>query len=646
MELAEDCVVNSVMVHSYFTSVKAGLWSLRHYIDWICKDERDLPLWETCLTAFYSSLGWIVKQRSIPQPIRVIASRIAEDMELPETKVLMEDLRIMYKRIYNGKYGKSIYETMAHVHKKIVHAQKEEEIFALAADLHSKKQKNDGNLNKGSDPSLLSSSIDISNSHGQNQRQADYYESPSDSFEDDDCGDYEVEDDNRNKDNVKRKKNDHDESDGINSFFRSPAEKTSTNLIRKRQKLDERKISNETDIEESEEEEDPDYVPSTSDVEDQNPPPLLTSSQFKCFDESYATMNKTHKWILSSGICVEDVIFDHCKKLSAESLLHSWIIDLDDKEAEALFTAEEWEEIRREIRKLPGTDGTFVNSVMRFADVKTTSELRYLLETTSFRNKDEPYDREKHYDAEWVELVMRKFLTDYEDPNGILHKPHLESWHDINVWSLIIDHGLRNLIGIETVRKESSSEAVSARKNRKRIRTRRKKIEERKKMGSRMDGIFRTYVNDIEYGAIEVAKKYDETKLLADGYKLSKAMHDILICLSRQVHFEETKVRQLRVVGMLHLGLKTQVLHLSSPKGYVSILKREKLLEVPVTVENIRDLIRVLTSVWMVKRIIMDCVDTVNSQVQNSTDFKQELVAMGTETPPQSIVLPWSCDTK
>ena len=65
-------------------------------------------------------------------------------------------------------------------------------------------------------------------------------------------------------------------------------------------------------------------------------------------------MNKTHKWILSSGICVEDVIFDHCKKLSAESLLHSWIIDLDDKEAEALFTAEEWEEIRREIRKLPG----------------------------------------------------------------------------------------------------------------------------------------------------------------------------------------------------------------------------------------------------------------------------------------------------
>lgn len=46
-----------------------------------------------------------------------------------------------------------------------------------------------------------------------------------------------------------------------------------------------------------------------------------------------------------------------------------------------------------------------------------------------------------------------------------------------------------------------------------------------------------------------------------------------------------------------------QVLHLSSPKGYVSILKREKLFEVPVAVEEIRDLIRVLASVWILKVI-------------------------------------------
>jgi hypothetical protein len=69
-----------------------------------------------------------------------------------------------------------------------------------------------------------------------------------------------------------------------------------------------------------------------------------------------------------------------------------------------------------------------------------------------------------------------------------------------------------------------------------------------------MDGIFRMYIGDVEYGAIEVAKKFDETKLLTDGFKLTKAMHDIFVCLSKEVRFEETKVRQLQVAGMLHMG--------------------------------------------------------------------------------------------
>ncbi|CAB4390388.1 unnamed protein product [Rhizophagus irregularis] len=86
-----------------------------------------------------------------------------------------------------------------------------------------------------------------------------------------------------------------------------------------------------------EEEEDSDYV--ASDDEDQNPSPLLTSSQFKCF---------------------------------AESLIHSWIIDLNDREAEAQFTVEEWKEIRCEIRKLPEIDESFVDSMMRFADIDSS----------------------------------------------------------------------------------------------------------------------------------------------------------------------------------------------------------------------------------------------------------------------------------
>ncbi|CAG8760153.1 260_t:CDS:1, partial [Funneliformis caledonium] len=50
--------------------------------------------------------------------------------------------------------------------------------------------------------------------------------------------------------------------------------------------------------------------------------------------------------------------------------------------------------------------------------------------------------------------------------------------------------------------KESSSEAVSVRNYQKRVRTRRKNTK-CKIIGSRMDGIFKTYINDIEYRVIE-----------------------------------------------------------------------------------------------------------------------------------------------
>ncbi|CAG8537561.1 9558_t:CDS:10 [Ambispora leptoticha] len=421
----------------------------------------------------------------------------------------------------------------------------------------------------------------------------------------------------------------------IDNFFQGPSKQKITNPIKKRRKSEninnKREISNETDKEEDETEpeaqesvfisddDNSDYI--LSDFEDEIPlPQLLLSSQLKDFQESYKKMNVAHKWVLASGKCVEDTLFEYCRRQPVESLLHSWIIDLDDRETDSLFTTEEWNEIQCAVKILPKVDRTFADSMMRFSNVKTASDLRLVLETTSFLNEDEPYDRVKHYDAEWAEIVMRKFLTYYEDPNETLQKQHLESWYDINVWSLIIDHGLCDVIGMETVRKESSSVAVATRKNRKRARTLRRKPE-RKKMGYRMDGIFRMYIGDVEYGATEVAKKFDTAKLLTDGFKLVKAMHDIFVCLSEKVRFEEKKVRQLRVAGMLHMGLKLQVLQMSSPKGYVIILKREKILDVPAMAEKIKDLIRVLTNVWRMKKMIMDCMAAVNTRTQDQTDF-------------------------
>ena len=96
---------------------------------------------------------------------------------------------------------------------------------------------------------------------------------------------------------------------------------------------------------------------------------MLLSSQLKEFQESYVKMNVAQKWFLSNGKCVEDTIYEHCKQLPVETYLHSWIIDLDDQEAEMLFSVEEWNEIRHTVRELPAVDRTFAESMIRFSNV-------------------------------------------------------------------------------------------------------------------------------------------------------------------------------------------------------------------------------------------------------------------------------------
>lgn len=103
--------------------------------------------------------------------------------------------------------------------------------------------------------------------------------------------------------------------------------------------------------------------------------------------------------------------------------------------------------------------------------MKTTAELRHVINTTSYLAPGDSYDRAKHYDLEWVDLVMRKMYTfqvvpalspgglhfDYrvtlfESPDQLLLKTNLEGWYDSNVWPLVVDHCLQDLTGMRTVR--------------------------------------------------------------------------------------------------------------------------------------------------------------------------------------------------
>ncbi|RUP51246.1 hypothetical protein BC936DRAFT_149249 [Jimgerdemannia flammicorona] len=73
-----------------------------------------------------------------------------------------------------------------------------------------------------------------------------------------------------------------------------------------------------------------------------------------------------------------------------------------------MFSKEDWAEIARGMKRLPQVDEKFAKSIVRFAEVTTTTQLREILEMTSFKKKDERYYRQLHYDAEWADLVMWK----------------------------------------------------------------------------------------------------------------------------------------------------------------------------------------------------------------------------------------------
>jgi len=72
----------SNFICSYFYSVDAGFWSLRHYIDWICKNEKELPQWETCLDNFYNSLDFVNSRRGVSIYIRTCARRNLDNKEV------------------------------------------------------------------------------------------------------------------------------------------------------------------------------------------------------------------------------------------------------------------------------------------------------------------------------------------------------------------------------------------------------------------------------------------------------------------------------------------------------------------------------------------------------------------------------------
>ncbi|PKY39711.1 hypothetical protein RhiirA4_538298 [Rhizophagus irregularis] len=355
-------------------------------------------------------------------------------------------------------------------------------------------------------------------------------------------------------------------------------------------------------------------------------------------------MAENKKWKLSSEKIVEDTMFRYGMKLNEESLIHSWILDLEDTRLKKLFTKEEWNEIKVcNINKVPKIPEDLAEHMVSYAE----NDLRALRKKVlrSWINPDDEYDPRWQRITNMKSLKFRILIisidcvisnkcTFYERNSSPLERDMLENWYNINIWSIIFDRCFEQLEVVTCIRGESSSIASSERKNKDR------NLDKRKKMGRRNDRTIRERNGRCEFRLVEAAKKFEEnsTKWLKESFKTPKIMRDMLVQLMSVVKNDD-RAKKLRTVGWLHFGLYAQTLEMDCANGYVCRLICRELHKVGKGLDRdgIADTLALLTAVLQTRYIVAETYNIIKMpEAPDKTLLLRIIDKVGSSLPKSS----------
>ncbi|KAG2223659.1 hypothetical protein INT45_010018 [Circinella minor] len=142
------------------------------------------------------------------------------------------------------------------------------------------------------------------------------------------------------------------------------------------------------------------------------------------FKQEHTSFIPNKKWVLSSGRCVEDVMFEYGQKLSHEHPAHSYILCVDDSNWKNVFTEEEINELLNEGNPcLPVLNENVRSILQEFIEAgkKTSQEtleedkldtnmLDSLIKTA---HKLGPFDPRTQYEQFWVLSAINQLLGYY-----------------------------------------------------------------------------------------------------------------------------------------------------------------------------------------------------------------------------------------
>ncbi|CAG8561366.1 8290_t:CDS:10 [Ambispora leptoticha] len=445
----------------------------------------------------------------------------------------------------------------------------------------------------------------------------------------------------------------------IDNFFQSPSERQSSNLFLRKSEI-EQDISNETGNETDHELQDDadsdldtadnevNYIwhmllaykclqssphlllkeaiddqeevkEATNDVKTNKTGPLrLSEANRREIDTAYNLMDKQYMWKLSSGKFVEEELYKLGKRLEFEHAVHSFILDVEDELIMEHFTETELREIdNTSIPEVPELSNEIDEFLNKFLGKTNLNEIRQIIKESSFGND---YDHEKHHDLDYICLALHSLVREIQ--NGSIKDTNLENWYNCHVWSVVFDQAFGDIRAIAVVRGESTSISTATRKNKKR------KSEERRKIGRRGDWILRAVGNGKkdEFGAGEAGKDWvDEhgTKYIREiGLKLPKTLKDMLVNLMERIKWNEEVRKQIQTIGIIHAGLTMTIVYADNPKGYICRFRRCDLMEVPDTVEKFDSVLTILASVLNAKSVVQETVKMVQTGGQATKSFK------------------------
>ncbi|RUS25647.1 hypothetical protein BC938DRAFT_471845, partial [Jimgerdemannia flammicorona] len=245
----------------------------------------------------------------------------------------------------------------------------------------------------------------------------------------------------------------------------------------------------------------------------------------------------------------------HDMDLFTQNLVHSFIIDPEDKFVQSGFNLEELTEIRetKNMQEPPEIEAELLESISTFSKTSTKDIRKALYSAHPRLNQnynpliDFPYEHVRTTVSDWVRLLEM-------EPNPFTQDLP-ESWFRINVWRTI-DIAFSDTPYVIFVGGEKAGLASAERKNRGRALSNINRMQ-RKAIGKKGDGYVRTIGSRrIDWAASEAGPEWDGehgTKLMKEcGLSLPKTLKDIFVCLARKVSYSEDKIRKLNIPGFVH----------------------------------------------------------------------------------------------